>query len=65
MNRSFLIFLRWVALPILVVVQVVGIAKFYPRCEDSILYLLILYICVYALNEAYRWIINKYNDELW
>lgn len=65
MNRSLLIFLRWVALPILVVVQVVGIAKFYPRCEDSILYLFILYVCVYTLNDAYRWIINKYNDELW
>ena len=64
MNRSFLIFLRWVALPILVVVQVIGIAKFFPRCDGSILCLSILYVCVYALNDAYRWIINKYNNKL-
>ena len=65
MNRAFLIFLRYGVLPILVVVQVVGIAKLYPHCEDSILYLFILYMCVYTFNETYRWIINKLNDELW
>ena len=53
-------FLNYIILPIIVVIEVIGISKLYPICEDSIWKLVILYIGVYFVHEIYRAIKNYY-----
>ena len=52
------IFLNNVVIPIIVVIEVIGVSKLYPLCEDSIWKLLILYFGVYFTYELYRTIKN-------
>ena len=53
-------FLNYIVLPIIVVVEVIGISKLYPICENSIWKLFILYTGVYFVHEIYRAIKNYY-----
>ncbi len=53
-------FLNYVVLPIIVVIEVTGIAELYPVCKDSIWKLVILYAGVYFVHEIYRAIKNYY-----
>jgi hypothetical protein len=54
------IFLNYIVIPIIVVIEVIGVSELYPLCKDSIWKLLILYFGVYATYEIYRLIKNYY-----
>ena len=55
-------FLNYIVIPIIVAIEVIGVSKLYPLCEDSIWKLLFLYIGVYFTYEIYRVIRNNYLD---
>ena len=54
------IFLNYIIIPIIVVVEVIGVSELYPLCEDSIWKLILLYFGVYVTYEIYRSIKNNY-----
>ena len=54
------IFLNFIVIPIMIAVEVVGISKFYPRCEDSFWKMFILYLGVYFAHDIYKIIKNNY-----
>ena len=54
------IFLNYIIIPIIVVVEVIGVSELYPLCEDSIWKLILLYFGVYVTYEIYRVIKNYY-----
>lgn len=54
------IFLSYIVIPIIVVIEVIGVSKLYPICEDSIWKLLLLYFGVYYTYDIYRVIKNYY-----
>lgn len=54
------IFLSYIVIPIIVVIEVIGVSKLYPICEDSIWKLLLLYFGVYCTYDIYRVIKNYY-----
>ena len=54
------IFLNYIIIPIIVAIEVVGVSKLYPLCEDSIWKLMLLYFGVYITYEIYRIIKNYY-----
>ena len=54
------IFLHYIIIPIIVAIEVVGVSKLYPLCEDSLWKLVFLYLGVYVTYEIYRSIENYY-----
>jgi hypothetical protein len=54
------IFLNFIVIPIIVAIEVVGVSKLYPYCEDSFWKILILYLGVYFTYDIYRIIKNNY-----
>ena len=57
------IFLHYIIIPIIVAIEVVGVSKLYPLCEDSLWKLILLYLGVYITYEIYRSIENYcYNN---
>ena len=54
------IFLNYIIIPIIVVIEVIGVSELYPLCEDSIWKLILLYFGVYFTYEIYRTIKNYY-----
>jgi uncharacterized protein YqhQ len=53
-------FLKFIVVPIMVAIEVVGVSKLYPICENSIWKLILLYLGVYITYEVYRVITNNY-----
>lgn len=53
-------FLRFIVIPVVVAIEVIGVSKLYPICEDSIWKLALLYLGVYMTYEIYRGIENNY-----
>ena len=53
-------FLKFIVIPIIVAMEVVGVSKLYPICENSIWKLMLLYLGVYITYEIYRGITNNY-----
>jgi uncharacterized protein YqhQ len=53
-------FLKIIVIPIMVAIEVVGVSKLYPICENSIWRLILLYLGVYITYEIYRVITNNY-----
>ena len=53
-------FLKIIVIPIMVAIEVVGVSKLYPICENSIWKLILLYFGVYITYEIYRVITNNY-----
>ena len=47
------IFLNYIVIPIMVVIEVVGVSELYPICKDSIWKLLLLYLGVYMTYDIY------------
>ena len=56
------IFLKYIVIPIIVAIEVIGVSKFYPLCEDSLWKLILLYLGVYITYEIYRGITNYYSN---
>ena len=54
------IFFEFVVLPIIVALEVIGVSRLYPVCENSFWKLIILYTGVYTTYELYRLIVNYY-----
>ena len=54
------IFLNYIVIPIMVVIEVVGVSELYPICKDSIWKLILLYLGVYMTYDIYRGIKNNY-----
>ena len=54
------IFLNYIVIPTIVVIEVIGVSKLYPICENSIWKLILLYFGVYVTYEIYRIIKNYY-----
>ena len=54
------IFLNYIVIPTIVVIEVIGVSKLYPICENSIWKLILLYFVVYVTYEIYRIIKNYY-----
>jgi len=54
------IFFRFIGLPTIVALEVIGVSKLYPVCENSFWKLSILYLGVYTTYELYRLIVNYY-----
>lgn len=52
----------YIIIPIMVMVEVIGVSELYPLCKDSIWKLFILYFGVYFTYEIYRAIKNYYLD---
>ena len=53
-------FLNYIVIPIIVVIEVIGVSKSYPICENSIWKLILLYFGVYVTYDIYRIIKNYY-----
>jgi hypothetical protein len=53
-------FLNFIVIPIMVVIEVIGVSELYPLCKDSIWKLILLYFGVYFTYEIYRIVKNKY-----
>jgi uncharacterized protein YqhQ len=57
------VFLNCIVIPIIVAIEVIGVSKLYPLCENSIWKLILLYLGVYITYEIYRSIENYcYNN---
>ena len=56
------IFLNYIVIPIMVVIEVVGVSELYPICKDSIWKLILLYLGVYITYDIYRGIKNNYSN---
>ena len=54
------IFLNFIVIPIMIAIEVVGVSKLYPHCEDSFWKMLILLLGVYFTYDTYRIIKNNY-----
>lgn len=54
------VFLNYIIIPIIVVIEVIGVSELYPLCKDSLWKLLLLYSGVYITYEIYRIIRNYY-----
>lgn len=54
------IFLNYVIIPIIVAIEVIGVSKLYPICENSLWRLMLLYLGVYVTYDIYRIIRNYY-----
>lgn len=55
------VFLNYIIIPIIVVIEVIGVSELYPLCKDSLWKLLLLYSGVYITYEIYR-IIKTFNS---
>ena len=53
-------FLNYVVIPIIIAIEVVGVSKLYPICENSLWKLILLYLGVYTTHDIYRIIRNNY-----
>ena len=56
------IVLKYLIIPIIVVIEVMGVGNLYPLCKNSFWSLLLLYFGVYATYDIYRWIKNYCDD---
>jgi hypothetical protein len=56
------IFLNYVVIPIIVAIEVIGVSKLYPICENSLWKLILLYLGVYITYDIYRVIKNHYSN---
>lgn len=54
------IFLNYIIIPIIVAIEVIGVSKLYPICENSLWKLTLLYLGVYVTHDIYRIIRNYY-----
>ena len=55
-------FLKFIVIPLVVAIEVIGVSRLYPICENSIWKLMLLYLGVYITYELYRIIANYYED---
>lgn len=53
-------FLKFIVIPLMVAIEVIGVSKLYPICEGSLWKLILLYLGVYITYEIYRSITNNY-----
>ena len=54
------IFLNYIVIPIMVAIELIGVSRLYPICENSIWKLILLYLGVYITYDIYRGIKNNY-----
>ena len=52
------LFLNQIIIPIIIAIEVIGVYKLYPLCENSIWKLFLLYIGLYITYELYKEIKN-------
>lgn len=52
--------LKFIVIPVIVAIEVIGVSKLYPICENSLWKLILLYSGVYITYEIYRVITNNY-----
>jgi hypothetical protein len=56
------ILLKYLVIPVMVALEVVGVSILYPLWKDSYIKLFLLYVGVYATYDLYRYIKNWCED---
>lgn len=56
------LFLLYIVIPMMLVIEVKGVSALYPIWKDSFLKMILLFIGVYATHDIYRYIKNWCED---
>jgi hypothetical protein len=52
------LFLLYIVIPMMLVIEVKGVSALYPIWKESLLKMILLFTCVYATYDIYRYIKN-------